>query len=206
MFYTFTKRWLNTVKDKAGDKFQDLTTAAGKVYLEFFLVRMRENMDQKNSEYGHFSRSAGFRYLSQVSLNNNLCDWNIIEEGFKYCFTISLVFVFYTDIKLQQSAQLSSYIFSKECLEVIKHSQRHSITLRKRNQLFLFFQRWSESHNRTEIFPDNSFCSSSILYQGQVNYFFYLLVAYCTAKTNMTEFWFYTARFNHLVLHLLPIT
>ena len=31
MFYTFTKKWLNTVKDKVGDKFQDLTSAAWKL-------------------------------------------------------------------------------------------------------------------------------------------------------------------------------
>ena len=43
--------------------FSHIRTEYGEIlYISPYSVRMRENMDQNNSEYGHFLRSVSFSY------------------------------------------------------------------------------------------------------------------------------------------------
>ena len=58
------------------------------LYRGLFLVRMRENTDQKNSEYGHFSRSDALGWkklfanemLSHNSVMNEQKQQSVIEH------------------------------------------------------------------------------------------------------------------------------
>ena len=47
--------------------FFHIWTEYGKIRsISPYLVRMRENADQNNSEYGHFSRSACYRHFTRI--------------------------------------------------------------------------------------------------------------------------------------------
>ena len=57
------------------------------VRVSLYSVRMQENMDQKNSEYGHYSRSAWYYISSQNTLPLTI-DTTITDE---HVVTTSLV-------------------------------------------------------------------------------------------------------------------
>ena len=52
--------------------FSAICTEYGEIQsISPYSVRMRENKDQKNSEYGHFSRSASLERIAVVEPNNS---------------------------------------------------------------------------------------------------------------------------------------
>ena len=48
-----------------------------------YSVRMRENIDQNNSEYGHFSRSVIFIIIHQKNIFNQ---WVRISDEYESCW------------------------------------------------------------------------------------------------------------------------
>ena len=76
---------MNRVKNTYFEKL--LQPAASELLIEWFsevlfgvfsapyTVRMRENTDQKNSEYGHFSRSESFAKITEFHTNLLLSQW-----------------------------------------------------------------------------------------------------------------------------------
>ena len=61
--------------------FSRIWTEYGEILrISAYSVRMRQNADQKNSKYGHFSRSGGGGKRRVKDPVNHLC-WNVLQNA-----------------------------------------------------------------------------------------------------------------------------